>query len=371
MYKHKENCSKRIFLKPILGSIAALILGVAAASFFLLLHSEEPLETLYAFFISPFTNLFYLGNLLDHAGLILLCALGFSFSVEMGFFNLGGEGQAYTAALVAVLFANTYSGIAQPFGWLFGCLVAFFTAALFGFIAACLKQFLHINELISTYLLSCAVIPLIDYGIVEVFRDPSGSLLATPPITPDWQFLPLMPPSTLNISILISAAAVFIMLFIMHRTRYGYELHLTGSNPVFAQTQGINTKLLSLLTLSIGAGIHGLAGAFCVYGSRHYAYVGITGGLGWSGMAAALIGRNHPFGMVFGALFFAWIEAGGKSAMLQTNFSFEFSAIVQGMAFLLVTIDVLSKRNSQKKKNGIVLDSVGKKKKQDKGVVDG
>ncbi len=337
-------------LKPALSSAAAVILGIAFASLFLLLHSDTPRETLSAFFISPFTNSFYLGNLLDHASLILLCALGFMFSAEMGFINLGGEGQAYTAALTAVLFANTFDTIAQPFGWLIGCLLAFFAAAVFGLIAAYLKQFLHINELISTYLLSCAVIPLIDYGIVEVFRDETGSLLATPPVSAPWEFLPLLEPSTLNISIVIAITAVLIMLFIMHRTRYGYELHVTGSNTVFAQTQGINTGLLSILTLSIGAGMHGLAGAFCIYGSRHYAYVGITGGLGWSGMAAALIGRNNPVGMIFGALFFAWIEAGGKAAMLQANFSFEFSSIVQGIAFLLVTIDIFSKQNNVKKK---------------------
>ena len=56
-------------------------------------------------------------------------------------------------------------------------------------------------------------------------------------------------------------------------------------------------------------------------------------------ISAALIGRNHPLGAVFGALFFAWMEAGGKAAMLQTSTSFDLSSIVQGIAFILITVD--------------------------------
>ena len=97
--------------------------------------------------------------------------------------------------------------------------------------------------------------------------------------------------------------------------------------------------MISVLALTFGAAAHGLAGAFSVYGSRHYVYAGITAGLGWSGISAALIGRNHPLGAVFGALFFAWMEAGGKAAMLQTSTSFDLSSIVQGIAFILITVD--------------------------------
>lgn len=324
---------------PLLNSIISINASAAAAAICLAVQSEEPLETLSAFFISPFTSSFYLGNMLDRTSLILLCAMGFILPAKGGFFNLGGEGQAYIASFIAVEFALLTPQIPQPFGFIIGCLLASACSGLLGLISAYLKQFLAITELISTYLLSCAILPLIDYGVNDIFRDSASNLMATPYTTENWYLTAFWTPSTLNNSIFFTAGIVALIFWMFKRTRYGYELHLTGNNRAFAQSQGIKVGLISALALALGAACHGLAGAFSVYGSRHYVYAGITAGLGWSGISAALIGRNHPLGAVFGALFFAWMEAGGKAAMIQSTVSFDLSSIVQGIAFILITVD--------------------------------
>lgn len=324
---------------PLLNSMISVTASAAAAAFFLTLYSEEPLETLIAFFISPFTNTFYLGNMLDQASLILLCALGFILPAKAGFFNLGGEGQAYLAAFIALQFALMLPNFPQPFGFIVGCTLTACCSGFLGLLSASLKQFLGITELVSTYLLSCALLPLIDYGVNDLFRDPASNLMATPYTTENWFFPSFMAPSTLNSSIFFTMMMTVLFFWMFKRTRYGYELRTTGNNRSFAQSQGIKVDIISSLALTLGAACHGLAGAFSVYGSRHYVYAGITSGLGWSGISAALIGRNHPFGAVFGALFFAWIGAGGKAAMLQTSIAFDLSSIVQGIAFLLITVD--------------------------------
>ena len=336
-----HNISEQSIKKttPLLNSILSVIASAAAAALCLAIQSEEPTETLFAFFISPITNSFYLGNLLDRASLILLCAMGFILPAKAGFFNLGGEGQAYLAAFISVEFALLFPNLPQPLGLLTGCTLAALCSGLLGLISASLKQFLAITELISTYLLSCALLPLIDYGVNDLFRDTESNLMATPYTAESWYLPSFWLPSTLNSSIFFTALITAALFWMFKRTLYGYELHLTGNNYPFAQSQGIKVGLISGLALSLGAACHGLAGAFSVYGSRHYVYAGITSGLGWSGISAALIGRNHPLGAVFGALFFAWMEAGGKAAMIQSSISFDLSSIVQGIAFILVTIN--------------------------------
>ena len=336
-----HNISEQSIKKttPLLKRILSVIASAAAAALCLAIQSEEPTETLFAFFISPFTNSFYLGNLLDRASLILLCAMGFILPAKAGFFNLGGEGQAYLAAFISVEFALLFPNLPQPLGLLTGCTLAALCSGLLGLISASLKQFLAITELISTYLLSCALLPLIDYGVNDLFRDTESNLMATPYTAESWYLPSFWLPSTLNSSIFFTALITAALFWMFKRTLYGYELHLTGNNYPFAQSQGIKVGLISGLALSLGAACHGLAGAFSVYGSRHYVYAGITSGLGWSGISAALIGRNHPLGAVFGALFFAWMEAGGKAAMIQSSISFDLSSIVQGIAFILVTIN--------------------------------
>ena len=246
---------------PLLNSIISVTVSAAAAAICLATQSEEPLETLAAFFIDPFTNTFYFGNMLDQASLILLCAIGFILPSKAGFFNLGGEGQAYLASFVAVEFALLAPQLPQPFGLIAGCLLAALCSGLLGFISACLKQFLGITELISTYLLSCALLPLIDYSVNDIFRDSASNLMATPYTTERWFFTSFWKPSTLNASIFFTVIITALLYGIFKRTRYGYELGLTGNNRAFAQSQGIKVGRISILALTFGAAAHGLAGA--------------------------------------------------------------------------------------------------------------
>ncbi len=326
-------------------TIISVLVGIIIISLLLVLKQGSPTESLFNFFIMPFTNSFYFGNLLDTASLILLCALAFLIPTKLGFFNLGGEGAAYLSALVALEFAIQFQTLAQPFGIILGCLSAFFIAALLGLISAVLKIYFKINELISTYLISSALIPLLDYSVAEIFRDRSGNLLATAHTNSNWNFLNLMAPSNLNISIFFVLLIALIVFIILNFTRQGYEIKIAGDNADFAFSQGIKLPKIFIITVSLSTGLYGLAGAFAVYGSQHYVYSGITSGLGWSGISAALIGQSHPIGAIFGAFLFAWLDAGSKSAMIHSNFSFELSSIIQGVIFLLITLNFFKNRN--------------------------
>ena len=68
---------------------------------------------------------------------------------------------------------------------------------------------------------------------------------------------------------------------------------------------------------------------------------GFSAGIGWNGIAVALIARNHPLGVVPAALFFAYLEAGAKAAMLHADLTFEIAAIAQSFIFYFVTAQAL------------------------------
>lgn len=325
--------------KSIINTVISVGIGILIVSFLLVFKQEAPLESLYDFFIMPFTNSFYFGNLLDTATLILLSAIAFLIPTKLGFFNLGGEGVCYLSALVSVQFALQFSNMAQPWGIILGCTLAFLISASLGFISAVLKLYFKINELISTYLISAAIIPLLDYAVAEIFRDENGSLLATPYIESSWQLKKFLEPSSLNISIFIVLLIAFAVLIMLNFTRQGYEIKITGDNADFAFSQGIKLPKVFIRTVSLSTGLYGLVGAFIVYGSQHYVYSGITAGLGWSGISAALIGQSNPLGAIFGAFIFAWIDAGSKTSMIHSNFSFDLSSIIQGVIFLLITLN--------------------------------
>lgn len=325
-------------MKRLLAGLWPLAAGAALGLAILGLSGDHPGAAMLAFVAGPFSNAFAFGNMLDQAGLLLLGALGFSIGMRLGVFNLGGEGQAYAGAVAAAAFALAFPGLAGPVGIFGAALAAMAVCAATGAAAALLWRRLGISELISTFLLSGALVPLLDYGLSGPWRDPASNLLATQTIAPGY-FLPqLLPPSSLH----AGAAAALLCALALHllykRSRWGYETLLAARSREFARAQGVRVPRLVLISLLAGSAVTGLAGALAALGGQHGAAVGISAGVGWNGIAAALIGRNHPLGAVAGALAIAWLGAGAQAAMLHSNLSLELSTIVQGCVILLATV---------------------------------
>jgi simple sugar transport system permease protein len=118
-------------------------------------------------------------------------------------------------------------------------------------------------------------------------------------------------------------------------------LQITGSNSSFARFGGLNTGLYESIPLTVSGALHGLAGSLVLTGTYFAGIQGLTSGLGWNGIAVALIaGRKVP-GLIPAALFFSWISQGAKVAVLQSDLSLELGAIIQGVLFLLISSEVL------------------------------
>jgi simple sugar transport system permease protein len=96
--------------------------------------------------------------------------------------------------------------------------------------------------------------------------------------------------------------------------------------------------------MMMSGSLYGTAGAFSVLGIHHMAIQGATAGLGWNGIAVALIGANHPLMIIPAGLVFAFLEEAAATATLSSSISLELSSIVQGMVFLLITVRFARKR---------------------------
>ena len=326
-------------IRPPLG---AVVLAIGAASILsitiIAVSSPDPIDAIYHFFIGPFASRYHLGNLLDGASLLMLTGFGVLIAFRGGAFNLGGEGQVYLASLVASQIAISSwvpggtSGIASTL--VLSALVAGVIAAISGF----LRATLDIDELITSFLLSSAIIPMIDHGVADPLRDQAGYLLATPMIPAGLRLQTLMSPSTLNSGILVALALVAFGSVLFHRTLGGFELRMAGSARRFARYAGIATGKYLVFAMFLSGVFHGFAGGLYVVGTRHTCVQGGTGGLGWNGIAVALIAENRPMAVIPAALAFSYLGTATETAMLNTGFSFEISAIVQATVFLLITV---------------------------------
>ncbi len=323
------------------GSVPAIALALAAAVavtvVLLIAGSDTPVAAIRAFFFGPFSNTYYFGNMINGVTVLVLTGLGASLAFRAGVFNLGGEGQVYTAAVVTAVAANAAPQLSAAGGIAFALTAGVVAAGIMAGLSGLFRFLWDTDELITSFLIASASIPIIDYMIVGPLNDPASNLLTTPRVPEAFRLLRILPPSRLHIGILLALAAAAITFFLLFYTVRGYEWRLTGLNIAFARYGGINTGMYILFPMLISGALHGLAGAFHVLGTHHAALVGFSAGLGWNGLAVALIGRSHPLGVIPAALVFSYLQAGSRTAILHTEFTFELATIIQAVIFFIIT----------------------------------
>ncbi|MDY7030089.1 MAG: ABC transporter permease [Spirochaetota bacterium] len=320
-----------------------LSIGVAILAAFLLLTamvpfiSETPLNTLRQFLTGPFSNSFYFGNYLNRAGLYMLAGLAMVISFQGGMFNLGGEGQVYGGALASTMVLLMVPRFGAVPGILFGTLAGVLTGAALSGLSGFFKMKWNTDELISSFLLSSSIVYTIDYLVSGPLRDTQRFLLSTPEIAEQFRFPALLNPSHLNAGFLATLLLVFLTQRFLYHTSSGYELRITGLNREFAKYGGIPVRRYYLIPMVLSGAFYGLTGSFYIMGTGHATIQGCTFGMGWNGIAIALIARTSPWLVPPAALVFAFLEYGAETAIIHSDFSGEFGIILQAVVLFFVT----------------------------------
>jgi len=314
-----------------------LIILLIATIFLVLLIfllSDSPLQALFYFFIGPFKNLYNFGNMLNSATPFIFGALGIIIAMKAGSLNLGGEGQVYLGAFVTTVCALSLS-VFGFFGAFAAAIIGTLCAGLLSGISGLCKAKWNVNELITTFLLSCAVIPIINYLVQVPFLDPETSLISTKKITESMRLPFILKPSSLNLGFLIALILVLFVNLFLNKTRMGYEFRMAGFNEMFARYGGINTKINTVLAMTMSGALYGLAGSIVVLGTHHAVIKEFSAGLGWSGLTVALFAYFSPAAVIPCALFLAWINTGARFAMYNTGLTYEIVYMVQAVIFIL------------------------------------
>ncbi len=328
-------------LSTVMGLALTILFSFGLVILLIFLLSKMPAKTIYAFFIGPFSNKYYLGNMLNVAVPLIFTGLGIAVAFKSSVFNLGGEGQVYAGGLAA-----TIACLAIPHApGLVGMALALVAAATVSAAIAGFSGFFRMkwdaDEMISSFLLSAAVALVCNYFITGPFDDPNNNILSTYPIAKQFGLLKIFPPSKLNVSAFLAIAAAILVYIFMNKTHAGYEMRMCGLNREFSRYGGIKVSRYLVLPMILSGALHGLGGGLMVLGTYQAAIKGFSFGMGWNGIAVALIARNNPLGVLPAALLFAYLDAGAKSAMLGGDVTFEIASIAQSFIFYLVTAQAL------------------------------
>ncbi len=291
----------------------------------------------------PFTNIYFLGNLLSYTALLSLSGLGIFVAYKGGAFNLGGEGQIYFGSFVGVVFALYIF----PHDHLFFSKVGiFFISFLVGGVVASLsgylKYYFKVSEFISSFLISEVFLILTNFLLRVKFRDPSYGITATLPLSKGLLFEKILPPSSLTISIFISLFLVILGIFVFHKTIYGYEFRIFGYSPRFAFYGGMKPKRQIILPLFISGGLLALSGVLDIL-SRDGRFVqGFSYGLGWDGIVVSLLSRGNPLWIIPAALLLSYIKVFSQVGGIYGVFPSEAGDILKAILFLFLTIGAFS-----------------------------
>jgi ABC-type uncharacterized transport system permease subunit len=320
---------------PVLALVIALIITIA-----ILLWAGDSvsgfLSTLFA--VPEARNIV---NIINNASVLYLSGIAAAIGFRMNLFNIGVEGQYRVAVFAAAVFLGQ--------DWLPGVLnvlVAFVLAivsgALWAAIAGLLKVTRGVSEVISTIMLNAIAVSLTAY-LLRKWGVVAGNSLQTKPV-PKSSWVPginLIPGAHTDIFGLALLAVLMGVAYwvVLNRTRFGFDLRATGASPAAAVASGIDVRRMVMLAMVISGGVAGLIGLPLLLGSdTHYYSTTFQAGLGFSGIAVALLGRNHPVGIAFGALLFAFLTEQSALLEIEANVSTNIIAITQGVLVLSVVV---------------------------------
>lgn len=287
-------------------------------------------------------------NIVNNSSVLYLAALAAAIGFRMNLFNIGVEGQYRVAVFAAAVFA-AQGWLPGPLNVVAAILLAVVVGAMWAAIAGLLKVTRGVSEVISTIMLNAIAVSLTAY-LLRRWGVVVGNNLATERI-PEDSWVPALDVPFFDLPFLIDEApnAVFgltllavvagvVFWLVLNRTRFGFELRATGASATAAMASGIDVRRMVVVSMVLSGAVAGLIGLPLLFGDTHSYSTTFQAGLGFTGIAVALLGRNNPVGMAFGALLFAYLTE--RSSLLEINagVSNDIVAITQGVMVLSVVV---------------------------------
>ncbi|MCP4226841.1 MAG: ABC transporter permease, partial [Actinomycetia bacterium] len=335
--------SRLLVLAP---PVASLVMAFVISSIVLLISGANPL--------TAFSNIIEFGfrpntlvETLNWSTPLYLSAIAVAIGFRMNLFNIGVEGQYIIAAFMAAQVGHVVS-LPPVLHVSVIIITAMVVGGFWAGLAGVLKVTRNINEVISTIMLnSIAVGGVVSYllGVWDV-PDP-GLDTALGDIPPSGQFPSLNWLSDAVVGetrsdtwgfVVIAIIVGFAYHYMINRTSLGYDLRATGANPSAAEASGVDPKRTIVVAMVLSGMIAGLVGLPELLGDSHAYSLRFTQGLGFGGIAVALLGRNHAGGIAIAALLFGWLGRASGVLEVRGDAPREIISIITGVIMLSVVI---------------------------------
>ncbi len=324
--------------KNIIVPIIAVLLGILVGTIIMLITGYDPVAAFGALWNGAFGDSYFTGETIRQITPYILAGLAVAFAFRTGLFNIGVEGQLIVGWLAAVWVGVAFElpkVIHLPLAVLAGAAAG----ALWAFIPGLLKARFRVHEVIVTIMMNYVALHVTNYIIRSVLAESSDrtELVHQSASLRSPFFESLTDYSRLHWGIFIALICVFIMWFILEKTSRGYELKAVGFNQHASEYAGMNVKSNIIMSMVISGAFAGLAGAMEGLGTFGYAATkgGFTG-VGFDGIAVALLGANGPIGIILAAILFGSLKVGALNMPLEAGVPNELVDIIIALIVFFV-----------------------------------
>ncbi|RJL13964.1 ABC transporter permease [Paracoccus siganidrum] len=329
----------------ILTPLISLILAMAISALVILAIGESPWEALTTMVDGALGSSYGWGFTLYYTTNFIFTGLAVMVAYHASLFNIGGEGQAAMGGL-GVALVLLYLPLPH---WALALPAAMVGAALFGAAWALIPAWLQAKRgshiVITTIMFNFIAAAALNYVLVNLLR-PVGSMDPASARFPPATHLPKLSEmaagigldwgrnTPVNVTFFVAIAACLLVWLLIWRTRLGYEIRALGRSEPGALYAGINPVRIIVIAMLVSGGLAGLMAINNVMGESERLVLNAVEGAGFIGIAVALMGRNHPFGVFLAALLFGFLYQGGGELALWTSIPRELIVVIQALVIL-------------------------------------
>ena len=263
----------------------------------------------------------------------LALALGF----RAGVFNIGAEGQVFVGAIFAAFTGYAITGLPAIIHIPLALAAGALGGALWGFIPGWLKAATGGHEVINTIMMNYVAFRLSEWLLSGPMKRPDSFN----PVSPTIAESAMLPrffgyPIRFHLGFFIALATAWFVYWLLFKTTWGFNLRTVGANPNAAKYAGIKVTRYMVLGMTISGALAGLAGTNEVLGLNHNLALAFSSGYGFDSIALALLGNNHPVGVVFAALLFGTLRNGSTRMQVSAGIPIDIISILQAVILIFI-----------------------------------
>lgn len=326
-------------LKPLIQPVISIVLAFLIGAVMLKISGKDPLLVYKFLFSGAFIGPGAILDTLFASIPLILTGLASAVAFKSNIFNIGVEGQLYIGAFAAAYVGFTFANIPLYLHIPFCIIAGIIAGGIWGLIPGLLRGFLSVNEMVVTIMLNYVAILFTGYLTSYPFKAEGLGYAATKKIAQSAYLPRFTTISQLHYGFIIALIMVLLVYFYLKYTCLGLESKMIGLNPFFAEAVGMDVAKKIVIIMFISGAIGGLAGAIEVMGVHHRFIDKFSPGYGFDGITIALLGKNHPAGVLLAALFFGMLKSGGSTMEIMINVSRDIITILQGIIIFFLAVE--------------------------------